>query len=104
MSGGCRARPIERVAFRHTQASPPPSWAREVELLLSDSSATEGFVTVGRWDLRQHTDRQEFAFPRRTALYARIRILSRHGDADYTSLGVFAIGVATGDPAPLLSR
>lgn len=93
---------VDRAAFRHLQASPPASWAREVELLLSDVAADAGFLSVGRWPLRQTTAPQEFSFQLTKARYARLRILSRHADAGYVALGEFALGVAGPDRSPLL--
>lgn len=96
---------VNRVAFRQTQASPPHSWAKDVELVLARAPDDPG-QSAGRWTLRQTTEPQHFSFATRQAKVARIRILSRHGapgDADYTALGAFALGAATGDPGPLLS-
>jgi hypothetical protein len=98
-------RQVNRVAFRQTQASPPGAWAKDVELILARFRDDPGQI-AGRWTLRQTTEPQHFSFRTVQARVARIRVLSRHGapgDADYTALGAFALGAATGDPGPLLS-
>jgi len=87
---------VDRVAFRQTQASPPASWAKEVELLVDDAS-------VGRWTLGQSVAAQEFPFRPARGSVARLRISSRHeADAAFTSLGAFAVGLAAADPGRLL--
>ena len=96
---------VHRAAFRQTQAAPPPSWAREVELLLGAGPDDPG-QSAGRWTLRQTTEPQHFSFRPARARVARLRVHSRHGaagQANYTALGAFALGAATGDPGPLLS-
>lgn len=101
-------RQVSRAAFRQTQASPPDSWAKDVELVLARSPDDPG-QSAGRWTLRQTTEPQHFSFATRQARVARIRVLSRHGrhgeegQGGYTALGAFALGAATGDPGPLLS-
>ncbi|HEX2032870.1 MAG TPA: hypothetical protein VHS99_01675 [Chloroflexota bacterium] len=93
---------LDRVAFRHTQASPPPSWAREVEVLLSAAEGDAGWVPAGRWTLAQTTAPQEFSFRPTLTRRIRVRLLSRYGEAVSTSLGTFAIGVQVRDRSPLL--
>lgn len=94
---------VDHIAFRQTQASQPASWAREVELLLS-AGAAGPYTSVGTWTLAQATDPQQFSFLPKQAGYARLRVLSRYGDASYTALGAVAFGIATGDPGTLLAR
>lgn len=93
---------VDRVAFRQTQASVPESWVRDVELLLSQSASESGYASVGRWTLRQVTAPQEFSFRPVQARFARLRVLSRHGEAEYVALGAFALGTASTDHLPLL--
>jgi hypothetical protein len=93
---------VDHAAFRLSQASPPASWAKDVELLLSPS-ASGPYTSVGTWTLRQTTDPQQFTFVPRQAGYARLRIVSRYGDSSYTALGAVAFGIATGDPGALLA-
>lgn len=95
---------VDQIALRQTQASAPRTWAREVELELSDGAPAGAFHSAGHWTLAQTTDPQQFAFPPMRARYARLRILSRHGDGEYASLGALALGARTGDPGPLLTR
>jgi len=94
---------LDRVAFRQTQAAVPESWAKGVELLLSDSAAAAGYVSAGRWELRQATAPQQFSFRPIKARYARLRVFSRHGDADFVSLGALALGITATDQFPLLT-
>ncbi|MGI8424949.1 MAG: hypothetical protein ACR2NO_12700 [Chloroflexota bacterium] len=93
---------LDRVAFRQTQASVPESWAREVELLLSDAGPDSGFASAGRWVLRQAVAPHQFSFRPLLARYARVRVHSRHGDADFVSLGALALGMNATDQLPLL--
>ena len=90
------------MAFRQTQASVPESWAREAELLLSDAGPDTGFGSAGRWVLRQVRAPQQFSFRPVRARYARLRVLSRHGEAEFVSLGAFALGMPATDHLPLL--
>lgn len=93
---------LDRVAFCHTQTISPASWAKDVELILSASARDAGFVPVGRWALAQTTEPQEFSFRPTSAKFIRLRLLSRHGDATFTSLGAFAVGIQARDRGPLL--
>jgi hypothetical protein len=93
---------LDRAAFRHTPAYPPETWAREVELLLSLSARDAGLVLVGHWTLGQTTAPQEFSFRPTTAKFVRLRLLTRHSDASFVSLGAFAIGAQGQDSGPLL--
>jgi hypothetical protein len=95
---------LDRLAFRQTQASVPASWAREVEVQLSASGEAGAFVTIGRWHLRQTTAPQEFSFRPFEARFARLRVLSRHGDASFVSLGAVAFGKVATDHLPLLGE
>jgi len=85
---------VNRVAFRQTQASPPPTWAREVELVIDDAP-------VGRWILAQTVAAQEFSFRPARGTAVRLRVHSRYG-GEYTSLGALAVGLANADPGRLL--
>lgn len=97
---------VERVAFRHTRATPPETWAREVSLLLSTEGPDSGFYNVGRWTLAQTADAQEFLFFETPARYVRVCFYSNYGSSESISLGNFALGVWTSDlpaaSAPLL--
>jgi len=86
---------IDRVAFRLTQTSPPPNWAREIELLVDERS-------IGRWTLRQNTTPQTFSYRPMRGRVVRVLVHSIQGDGAYAALGGFALGVANGDPGILL--
>ncbi|MBI3974542.1 MAG: hypothetical protein HY332_24970 [Chloroflexi bacterium] len=88
---------LDRVAFQHTPASPPASWAREVSVLLSTQAPDAGYYRVGRWTLTPSTAPQEFTFWETSARYVRLCIHSTHGTADFASLGAVAFGVYSSD-------
>jgi hypothetical protein len=97
---------LDRAAFRQTEASPPPFWARDVELLLSATGEDAGWIPVGRWALAQTLAPQEFSYRPTLAKAIQVRVLSRHGslvEASFTSLGTFAIGRQIQDHSPLLA-
>jgi hypothetical protein len=95
---------LDRVAFRNTQSPPPQSWVREVEVLLSATGEEAGgWIPVGRWTLAQTTAPQEFTFRPTLARAVKLRVLARHGDASFTSLGAFAIERQAQVQSPLLA-
>jgi hypothetical protein len=94
---------LDRLAFRQTPAAPPESWAREVEVLLSASDRDSGLVSAGRWILARTTAPQEFSFRPTLARFVRLRLLARHGEAPFISLGAFAIGAQGRDQQALLA-
>ncbi|MGH2352691.1 MAG: hypothetical protein ACRDJN_13880 [Chloroflexota bacterium] len=87
---------VDRVAFWHTRRSPPASWARDVTLLFTNTAPDSGYRMAGRRTLGQTTAVQTFSFVAVRVRYIRLCFQSRHGDADFVSLGGFALGVLTG--------
>ena len=88
---------VERVAFRHTRATPPETWAREVALLVSTEGPDRGFYSVRRWTLAQTTEPQEFLFWETPARYVRVCVYSNYGSSEFASLGNLALGIKTND-------
>lgn len=82
---------INRVLFAHAEAAPPETWARDVDVSVSlTRDFAEPFV-LGRWTLRQTAASQEFRVAPAQVSSVRLRILSNHGSAEYTSLAEFAL-------------
>ncbi len=91
---------IDRVAFWQTSASPPAAWVRDVTLLASATMPNADFRMAGRWTLSATTDVQTFSFVAIRARYLRLCFQSRHGNADFVSLGGVMFGVLTGTVVP----
>jgi hypothetical protein len=92
---------VDRVAFRHTRAAPPATWAREVGLWLSTAGPETGFSNVGRWTLAPTTAPHEFVFFETFARYARVCLYASHGSSESVSLGSFVLA-PKGGTTPLL--
>lgn len=82
---------VGRALFAHSAAAPPETWAKDVEVWASPAPDDEGLTYVGRWALAQTTKPQVFAFARREVRTVRLRVLSNHGSAEYTSLAEFGL-------------
>jgi hypothetical protein len=80
---------FDKVLFAHDPMSPPETWAREVEVLASMVSPTDGFRSVGRYRLEQTLEPQRFEFASTDGQWFKLRILSNYGSTEYTSLHEF---------------
>jgi hypothetical protein len=80
---------VQKVILTQQPNEPKDTWAKDFELQASTVGPTQGFVTVGRWQLRQTTEPQKFTFPPTPAHWLRLRILSNYGSPAYVSLAEF---------------
>ncbi|MCD6287856.1 MAG: PKD domain-containing protein, partial [Candidatus Hydrogenedentes bacterium] len=67
----------------------------EFELLVSTTSPTSGFVSVGTFALANETSWQEFTFPATAARYVMLRISSSHSDGRYADINEFEVYAGT---------
>lgn len=93
---------VSKVILSQQPGEPAETDARLVEVDASPQSATGGWVTLGRWELKDTLGPQKFTFEPASAKYLRLRILSNYGSHDYTSLAEFDAYVVpqTGLPTP----
>jgi hypothetical protein len=77
---------IQKVIFAQSPLDPPATYVRAVEVLISNVSPTEDFVSAGRFELTRSLEPQRFEFPPIDGRWVMIRILSNHGSSEYTSL------------------
>lgn len=89
---------IQKVILTQQPNEPPETWAKDFEVQVSTEGPDRGFVTVGRWQLRQVDGPQRFTFPPVQSRWTRLRILSNYGSADYTSLAEFDAYVVPASP------
>ncbi|MBI3974545.1 MAG: hypothetical protein HY332_24985 [Chloroflexi bacterium] len=79
------------MLFAQSEAEPPETWAKEVEVWISSTDDESQMTRAGRWTLAQTAEPQEFGFARATVRRVRLRILTNYGSAAYTSLDEFAL-------------
>lgn len=80
---------VEKLFFAQSPTEPPETFARDVEVLVSSTSATEGFRSIGRFTLAQTLEPQRFEIPGVDFKWVRLRVLSNYGSPDYVSLHEF---------------
>jgi hypothetical protein len=80
---------VSKVILEQQPAEPPSTWARRFEIDVSTTSPTQGWTTVGTWELAQVNGVQRFTFPPVDSKWIRLRILSNYGSTAYTSLDEF---------------
>jgi hypothetical protein len=80
-----------KVIFALSRDAPPETWARDVEVWLGADPDAPETLRAGRWTLEQTTEPQAFSFGRTPVRSVRLRVLSNHGGAEYTSLAEFAL-------------
>lgn len=80
---------VSKVILTQQPNEPKDTWAREFEVQASTVGPSSGFVTIGRWQLRQVDGPQRFTFAPVPAHWLRLRILSNYGSTQYTSLAEF---------------
>lgn len=80
---------ISKVILTEQPNEPHDTWAKDFEIQASTTGPDRGFVTVGRFELKQIDGPQRFTFPVTQTKWLRLRILSNDGSAQYTSLAEF---------------
>jgi outer membrane protein OmpA-like peptidoglycan-associated protein len=61
--------------------------ARDIDVSMSDLSASDGFATVATVSLKSGADKQAFALPKAgSGRWIKLTITTNHGDPDYTEL------------------
>ncbi len=85
---------LTRLEFDTAQTESADRSAREVDILVSDQSATTGFVPFASVDLVPQQDGQRFEAPRPiTGRWVKLVVKSNHGSDEYTEImDVRAIG------------
>ena len=97
---------IRRLAFDTARAESPERTAKDVDILVSDQSATVGFALLASVVLRPGEDNQSFtpAAPR-TGRWVKLVVKSTHGSTEYAEImDARAYGIAlTNTPVPNVS-
>ncbi len=89
---------ISKVILTQQPDEPRDTWAKDFEIQASTQGPDRGFVTIGKWELRQVDGPQRFTFPVAQSRWLRLRILSNYGSRSYTSLGEFDAYVVRSNP------
>ncbi len=89
---------ISKVILTQQPDEPRDTWVKDFEIQASTEGPDRGFVTLGKWQLRQLDGPQRFTFPVAQSHWLRLRILSNYGSTDYTSLGEFDAYVVRSNP------
>lgn len=93
---------IHALEFDTSGAESEARAARDIEVAVSDTSASAGFTPVAAVSLKPGADHQRFVVSKPgTGRWLRLTVRSNHGDAEYTELMEFrAFGQVTA-PTPL---
>lgn len=89
---------ITKVILTQQPTEPRSTWVKEFEVQASTEGPDRGYVTIGKWQLRQVNGPQKFTFPLAKTKWLRLRILSNYGSTQYTSLGEFDAYVVPKNP------
>lgn len=89
---------ISKVILTQQPDEPHDTWAKDFEIQASTEGPDRGFVTIGRWQMRQIEGPQRFTFAATQSKWLRLRILSNYGSSTYTSLGEFDAYVVRNNP------
>lgn len=78
---------ISRVGFSTASVEQPEEAAKDVEVLVSDQSASTGFVSVARVTLARAEDNQSFALPTpATGRWVKFIVSTNYGATNYTEI------------------
>ncbi len=97
---------IDRVGFSTASVEQPEEAAKDIEVLVSDVSATAGFVSAATVTLAEAQDNQSFALPQpATGRWVKVVVKSNYGSTRYLEImDLHAYGVPlTTTPLPNVS-
>jgi|DewCreStandDraft_5_1066085.scaffolds.fasta_scaffold00080_18 hypothetical protein len=83
---------VDKAIIQNARSSPPESWPRRVEVLVSREGPDRGWISVGTWELAQTDEPQRLEFGRVIeGQYFMLRILSIWGNAPFVSVAEFGV-------------